>query len=227
MSENQPVDPTGGWARATHALAVFGKEALDTGRAIGRFVAAPTGEVVGMLHDHLKVVRFERQVRLLDRAAEFMAERGKAGPDRKIPLNVALPLLEAATLEEDNDLQDLWVRLLVNGTDGDRPDEIERSFVSILRDMSRLDAEILQKIGDADNGTGVWTGELPELAISYRRGSEGPAENQEPSDDVNISLSNLTRLGVIDPTAGFGGPMSRGLVRLTPLGRALLRAVSA
>ncbi|WP_082108945.1 Abi-alpha family protein [Azospirillum thiophilum] len=180
-----------------------------------------------MLHDHLKVVRFERQVRLLDRAAEFMAERGKAGPDRKIPLNVALPLLEAATLEEDNDLQDLWVRLLVNGTDGDRPDEIERSFVSILRDMSRLDAEILQKIGDADNGTGVWTAELPELAISYRRGSERPAEKQEPSDDVNISLSNLTRLGVIDPTAGFGGPMSRGLVRLTPLGRALLRAVSA
>ena len=63
------------------------------------------GELVGMFEDYLAVVRFERRVRLADRAHHFLAERGKHAPTRKIPLNIALPLLENATLEEDDELQ--------------------------------------------------------------------------------------------------------------------------
>jgi LysE type translocator len=60
-------DPTGGWAKATEATAHASKEAIQAGRDLGRFISAPAGEVVAMLWDHLKVVRFERQVRLAER----------------------------------------------------------------------------------------------------------------------------------------------------------------
>jgi hypothetical protein len=79
-------DPTGGWAKATEATGNATKEAIQAGRDLGRFISGPAGEVVGMLWDHLKVVRFERQIRQVERLRKFLAERGLAGPTRKIPL---------------------------------------------------------------------------------------------------------------------------------------------
>jgi hypothetical protein len=107
---NDALDPTGGWAKASN-------NAIEAGRELGHFIRGPVGEVVGMLEDHLKVVRFERQVRLWDRVRNILTEKGMDGPTRKIPLKIALPLLENATLEEDDDLQEVWARLLVNSGD--------------------------------------------------------------------------------------------------------------
>src|SRR5438105_13056461 len=114
-----PSDPTGGWAKATEATANASKEAIRAGRDLARFVRGPVGVLVGMFEDYLTVVRFERRVRLADRAHDFLAERGKHAPTRKIALNIGLPLLDNATLEEDDELQDVWARLLVNGGDAD------------------------------------------------------------------------------------------------------------
>ena len=44
----------------------------------------------------------------MDRANDFMTQRGSQLIRRPVPLNVAIPLFEAASLEEDDDLQDLW-----------------------------------------------------------------------------------------------------------------------
>src|SRR5262245_53421518 len=85
-------DPTGGWARATEATANATKEAIKAGHDLARFIRGPAGEVVGMLWDHLKVVRFERQIRLRDRVYHFLNERGMDAPTRAITLNVAVPL---------------------------------------------------------------------------------------------------------------------------------------
>jgi hypothetical protein len=73
-----------------------------SGRDLGRFFSGPAGEVVGMLWDHLKVVRFERQMRLGDRVHQFLGDRRMSGPTRTIPLNIGLSLLDNATLEEDD-----------------------------------------------------------------------------------------------------------------------------
>src|SRR5438552_7817012 len=97
-------DPTGGWAKATEATANASKEAIQAGRDLARFIREPAGEVVGMLWDHLRVIRFERQVRLWDRVQHFLAERGMDAPTRKISLKIALPIIENATLEEEDEL---------------------------------------------------------------------------------------------------------------------------
>lgn len=188
-----------------------------------------------MWWDHLKVVRFERQVRLSERAQHFLAERGMSGPTRKIPLSIAMPLLENATLEEDDDLQDVWARLFVNSGDASSGIEPRRAFGSVLAEMSLLDVRNLAQIASAAKlhdkcaRSGVWTYELPERAIPHEK--PHTYSEPDPSPDVQISLSNLIRLGCItteeNPGSRTGrspGYQTHNLVYLTPFGRALIEA---
>jgi hypothetical protein len=142
-------DPTGGWARATEATANAAMEAIQASLELGHFIQGPAGVVVGMLEDCLKVVRFRLQVRLCDSVRNILIEKGMSGPTRKIPLKIALPLLENATLEEDDDLQEVWARLLVNSGDANSGIEPRRAFGSVLAEMTARDVQNLAEIASA------------------------------------------------------------------------------
>jgi hypothetical protein len=225
-------DPTGGWAKATEATADASKEAIQAGRDLGRFISGPAGEVVGMLWDHLRVVRFERQVRLVERVHRFLAERGMDGPTRTIPLKVGLPLLDHATLEEDDELQDIWAMLLVNGGDACSGIDMRRAFVSVLAEMTPLDVRNLAAIEQAspfdlrEGSVGVWTSKLPDRAVPVSRRERG-VYDELPTLEVLTSLSNLERLGCIysgDELGRVRGVSPVQIVGLTPFGRAFIEA---
>ena len=216
------TDPTDGWAIATEATAHASKEVVTAAREFGGFISGPLSEVVGILQDHLKVVRFERHIRLRDRVAKFMSDRGLEKPTRQIPLTLGLQILDHATLEEDDDLQDRWAILLVNAVDSDNGAEIRKSFVSILREMSALDAITLEKIASHPEATGegILTYQLPETAVSTLTRSP-----LSPSNEMALILWNLARLGCIAPNRLSEG-ISVRLVSLTPLGKAFVDACS-
>jgi hypothetical protein len=222
-------DPTGGWAKATEEGAKASQEAIQAGRELGRFFSGPAGELAGMWWDHLKVVRFERQVRLWERVRHFCDERGLLTPTRKIPLNIGVPLLQNATLEEDDDLQDVWARLLVNSADASSGIELRRAFVSVLAEMTSLDVRNLAQIELAIKrnaetaSTGVWTYELPERAIPFVEGDRD-RHSKRPSLEVEISLSNLSRLGCVILIGHSAQDGAAPLVALTPFGRAFIEA---
>jgi Abortive infection alpha len=221
-------DPTGGWAKATEATANASKEAIEASRELAHFFRGPAAEVVGMLEDHLKVVRFERRVRLWNRVRNILTEKGMSGPTRKIPLSIGVPLLENATLEEDDDLQEVWARLLVNNADASSGIELRRAFVSVLAEMTARDVQNLAHIELAERSnaesasTGVWTYELPERAVPFANG-DPERHNRGPSPEVAISLSNLDRLGCVMPWGQVGQSEHRLLI-ITPFGRALIEA---
>jgi Abortive infection alpha len=234
---SDPLDPTGGWAKAAEATAKASKEAIQASRELGHFIRGPAGEILGMLEDHFRVVRFERQVRLWDRVHNILIEKGMPGPTRKIPLNIAVPLLENATLEEDDDLQEVWARLLVNGGDANSRTELRRAFVSVLAEMTAPDVQNLAQIelavqSDADSTLlGVCTTRLPERAFPFRDFGDNLPHGEHPSPEVEISLSNLERLGCIIPIhpkrhrAGWvAHNAGYELVVLTSFGRALIEA---
>lgn len=54
----------------------------EAGGFIARYVAGPLEEGVGILSDRLKYVRWERQMRLMQRADEFLREVGLEAPSR-------------------------------------------------------------------------------------------------------------------------------------------------
>jgi hypothetical protein len=179
-----------------------------------------------MLEDRLSVIWFERRVGLWERVRQFCADRGIPGPTRKIPLNIGLPLLENATLEEDDDLQDVWARLLVNSADASSGIEPRRAFGSVLAEMSAFDVQNLAMIESASRSKGesaskgVWTHRLSDGGIPVPL----PLPGKDPyegnlSPELQVSLSNLSRLGCIHSAA-------RGLllVDVSPFGRALIKA---
>jgi len=64
---------------------------------------------------------------------------------RAIPPKIALPLLEHATLEHEDDLHELWENLLTSALDPSE-EEIKRMYVSVLSELSAKDAHALKRL---------------------------------------------------------------------------------
>lgn len=199
-------------AKAAQEVAKTASNAIDAGREMGgfvsRFISGPLEQSIGILEDKLRYVRWERQQRLIKKAEEYSRELGISSPNRPLALKNAVPLMEYATLEEDDNLQDMWVRLLVNGTNDSTGITIERSFIEILGQLSSLEAQILKSIYDIPfeitQHAGIVTENLP---LSARSGEEKDASiYREPSNEVKLALANLVRIGCLKfPTTWGGG----------------------
>ena len=186
-------------------------KAIDAGREVGgflsRFVAGPLDQCMGIVEDKLKYLRWERQERLMDKANKFLAERGLSEPTRPVPLQIAIPVMQGGSLEENDDLQDRWAALLVNAADASFTHEIRRAYVSILEDLTPLDAQVLDKIYPVDKevnpSLGIqrykFLGDHSELEHWIHGGHEHPWPIQLMHEEVKISLGNLARLGLVMP----------------------------
>ena len=216
-------------AEAAKEIAKTTGKALEVvervGSFLGRFVTPPLEQASAMVTDFLRVVRFERAVRLEQRVRDFMLERGLRGPSRSVPPTVALPLLQAGLLEDDDELQDVWANLLANAGDADSGVEVRRSFVSILRDLGSQEVAMLELIYRLPGGPGeppIWTRELPARALLEE---PKPEENRFPRPDVALGLGNLCRLGLLESamTWNSGGTSLQAVYR-TVLGVAFYEA---
>lgn len=215
-------------AKAAQALAKTTGKGIDAGRELGQFVArfvgGPLEQGGGIVEDKLKYMRWERQVRLMVRAEEFLKQQGLEAPTRPVPMKVAIPLFQAASLEEDDELQDRWARLLVNAADVESGVDVTRSLVRILEDFDPLDAQVLEAIHDAPkdlypNGAVIPT----SLPHAY----DDPSDNADPKlppEPVQLALWNLKRLGCIDSAGTWDSIVGIHRVEITPLGTELIRA---
>jgi hypothetical protein len=218
-------------AKAAKALADASGKAIDAGREFGGFISTYVGgaleQAMGIFEDKLKYIRWERQVRLMERANALLAERGLDRPTRKIPLQVAIPLLQGGSLEEDNSLQDRWAMLLVNAGDASAEAEVRRAFVSILEDLSPLDAIVLEKIYDPTlvflDRREVWTTYLPDHASAKKP----DVDDLLPTEEVHVSLGNLVRLGLLNSAMAWSGYAIPSCVYQTVLGQEFVRAITS
>jgi len=136
-------------AKATAEASKFGTKALETTEKLGKFVAKvfkePIKDAVGIIGDRLKFMRWERQVQLADRVEEILSER-KVRNTRAVPPKLALPILENASLEESDELQELWAKLLANSMDPSFTEEIRYTYVEIIKSLTSLDVKILYTV---------------------------------------------------------------------------------
>lgn len=230
---NDELDSIKQTAKATQEVAKTTSNAINAGREMGgfisRFISGPLEQGAGIIEDKLRHMRWERQQRLIQRAEEFLHQKGLPSPDNPIPLKNAVPLLEYATLEEDNSLQDLWAQLLVNGTNQCTGIKIERSFIEILAQISSLEAQILQAIYalpyEETRHEGVVTEHLPEYALVAEDKPENPPN--EPSYEVKMALANLARIGCLKFSLTWGGGEVFTQINPTLIGKEFVRACSS
>lgn len=139
-------------AKAAQEIAKTTNTAIDATSNLGKYAARLFNEssecIVGILSDRLKFIRWERQLRLYDRWREIASERGVAIEPGILTPKLAIPMIESASLEENDELQDIWARLLVSAMDPAHKHKVRAAFIQIIRELEALDALTLSSIYD-------------------------------------------------------------------------------
>ncbi|MDY6879874.1 MAG: Abi-alpha family protein [Thermodesulfobacteriota bacterium] len=217
-------------AKAAQEIAKTTGKAIDASEKFGgfvsRYISGPLEQGMGIFEDKLKYMRWERQMRLMERASAYMKSIGIEAPTKPIPLKLAIPLLEAASLEDDDYLQDLWAKLLVNSSIKGSPIDLNRSYIDILERLSHLEATILSVIyalpKEEIRNKSILTGNLPDsVEVQDENNKEEP---KLPSKEVTLALANLARLGCISLPTTVGGGELFSTIYPAVMGRSLVEA---
>jgi len=224
------TDPASEHAKAVAEVATTAGKAIDAsreaGRFISRFIGGPLEQGMGIFEDRLRYMRWERQVRLMRRSEEVLRNLGINGPTRPVPMKIAIPLFQAASMEENDSLQDRWVNLLVNAANKDSGVEVNRSYIEILSQITPLEAQILDTLYSLPfaeiQHAGVLTADLPGRANLAPENSS--MWMGEPAYEITLALANLARIGTLRPTLTMGGGETFRRVTPTILGSAFVSA---
>lgn len=185
-------------AKAVQEVAKTVRVAIEQlGPWFGRIIGEPTSELVGMVTDRLKFNRTKRAATLASRYEQFLVERGITNPV-PIPPKFAIPIIENASLEDDDVLFDLWSNLLLAEIDPLRPKGIRAAFIGIISQMDPLDAQVLSLIHRET--ARLREASIPHVIKTHRLISVVRAKLGKDIDknDIIISLDNLLRLRCLE-----------------------------
>ena len=114
---------------------------------LGKFLHKVLGEPIEVaaetfLTDPLRALRYARSVELQRKVEERLSQRGIT-ETKAVPPKIAVPIIEQASLEDNDDLHTLWSELLTRAMDPSAP-EVTRRYVSILSDLTGFEARICE-----------------------------------------------------------------------------------
>jgi|ERR1700723_787754 len=144
-------------------------------------VAGPAAEEIGLtLRDHVRQFRFKGEIHLWTRTKEMLEEAGIS--PKHVPLKLLFPLIQNATLEEDESLQDKWAALLANSCK--EGNEILPSFPETLKQITPTEAKFLDRAYDEISDGG--------------HGPKHPIQESMLIAASDVMIADLERLGLID-----------------------------
>jgi hypothetical protein len=109
-------------------------------------LTGPAAEEYGLMwQDSLKMRRTKRLVKCLAQTKRMLEEAGLSG--ESVPDKLLLPIFDGMSLEDDNNLHDMWAALLANAS-RQESEAMNPGFPAILRQMSPAEAVLLNWIFD-------------------------------------------------------------------------------
>jgi hypothetical protein len=103
----------------------------------------PAKELGDLWKDRVSARRFRNLVQIAAKAKEQLEAAGLT--PKEVPLAIIHPLLQSASVEEEEDLQKRWAALLANACAGAPESQMLRSFVDILKQLSSPEAKFLDR----------------------------------------------------------------------------------
>ena len=210
-------------AKATQEVAKTTNTAIETTRDFGnymsQFFTPPLEQVSELITDKLKYYTWSNKLNLMSKAKKKMDKLGLHAQNT-IPLKLGIPLLEAASLEEDDKLQELWANLLVNSSTGF---SLERSYISVLEQMSWLETNILMKIYKTISPHEQYDDIL--LTLNTEEIFDDLIKIGISEYDIKLAFSNLTRLQCILRVVTYGGGENFKRIHTTIFGRTLFESI--
>ncbi|GAA0456575.1 MULTISPECIES: Abi-alpha family protein [Sphingomonas] len=180
------------------------KEVASGGRgALRRAFGSALTEFGDMLSDQMKLWRFQNLLRIQRKVDRIAAERDF--PDallQALPFGDAMRTLEAASQEDEDDVQELWARLIVKAATAERP-SINKLHIELLRSLTPADSALLdllyprvaERLFHSKEEVNAYTAEANAKAdASWRTFSE---------EERGVSIQNLHRLRCITATPRF------------------------
>jgi hypothetical protein len=174
-------------------------------------LAEEIGESAGLVARHY---RFSLAVKMFQKTQRILKEAGIT--PQAIPPRLFLPIIDHASIEDDEDLHSRWAALLANA--GASPNSVHPSFIEILRQLTPDDANLLDKLHDwcvskSRRRVIPWVD-----PITYAERDSRVAAGENPEE----SFQNLLRLGLIQPD--YEMDERRTKLKITQDGRANIEA---
>jgi hypothetical protein len=167
------------------------------GDFIGRIVGPPAEQLGGLLADQIGFWRARNLNRLADKWYKEVDKR-RIPPERlrSLPFGDAFRALEAASVEEEDDVQELWANLLANATDTANYAQIKKPYIDILKSIGSAEARLLNLLW---NRSGLHSGQIDEHppANLKDKNSDSVLWYEYNEYDRATAIQNLIRLQCI------------------------------
>lgn len=148
----------------------------------------------GILADRVAFWRFKNRVSIILQAKAFLEAKGLS--PKQVPMKAAYAILEAGSLEDDQEMQARWAAMLAHAANPDEP-ELLPALPKILSELSHVEVKAIEQLVvkydysfQVNDFLPFETADLLEFLGAYE-GVFGIA-----------LLDNLRRLGLIESAGG-------------------------
>jgi hypothetical protein len=159
-----------------------------TVEALVRTLFAPIVETGEWAADLIRRQRIKTQIRTLEMTQQILDEARLTA--RVVPPKLLVPLLESASLEENDDMQARWAALLANAAAGETQPEVTPAFVSILAELTPVEATMLEWLDE--------TGSYGRNLDSLMEVAGYDLSSRESAAPYRVYVDNLARLNLIE-----------------------------
>lgn len=189
---------------------------------VKRMLGPAADEVSEMWRDQVRIYRYGRQLKLLEKA-ERMAQDAGFVP-QAVPPKILFPLLEGASFEDNEDLHDMWAALLANAASPGQQN-VRAAFIGTLRQMSPDEALVLRYMRSCESDMAPFVAILEEYKRLFPEEAHNPHSNPRGNEDrlyrsVNACLNSLEAA----KTVSLRSVMGESYLQLTPFGVTFLEA---
>jgi len=204
-------------------LQTVGKPAGDVAKDLIVRLLGPTFDIGGDALKNWVQRRIKRGQETVVNAGRLVEEAGLEV--REVPGRILIPLIQSASLEEDEDLSARWAALLANAATKEYGDTILPAYVEILRQLTTPHVQILDWIyenaeqpSEMEPSISHWR-DVGWDEVSHRFGLDPPT--------YRLIASDLHRLQVIDGrrhvqavygSSSLSSASTYEVIGLTPLG---------
>ena len=124
--------------------------ALKLTDVVKAMLGPATAEFAERLRDDVRLYRYGRQLECLKKAEKMATDAGFT--PKAVPIKILFPLLEGASLEEDEDLHTMWAALLANAALPEKGANVRPGFIALLKEMAPDEAVLLKAFAESPGG---------------------------------------------------------------------------
>jgi hypothetical protein len=182
--------------RQRTAQALIGA-ARDAGAYLGPHFRNAVSEFAGLCGDQMAYWRFSNFNRLLNKV-EAKIKDGKVPPHalRKLSFADSVRVIEAASAEEEDSVQELWARLIKNAVDPAGTTTVKKVYIELLKSLSPPEAAFLDLLSKGQLTKRLTVKEAQTLYAEMHSVAD-QCWRLFDNDEQKVAIQNLTRLRCI------------------------------